>query len=81
MEFYDYTLRETPETPCAVCRETLATPHQPLFRRTEDGWQQGHHHGSMDAPDCWHALSMPCRGVDTMQCSLNPETGGSHERR
>jgi ketosteroid isomerase-like protein len=61
VEFYDYTLHETPEMFYAVGRErghfksageslALAIRTSLIFRRTRDGWRQVHHHGSIDDP-------------------------------
>lgn len=61
VEFYDYTLHETAELFYAVGRErghitcagetlALAIRTSRIFRRTQDGWRQVHHHGSIDDP-------------------------------
>ena len=61
VEFHDYTLHETPEMFYAVGRErghfisageslVLAIRPSRIFRRTQDGWRQVHHHGSIDDP-------------------------------
>jgi len=62
VEFHDYTLHETPEMFYAVGRErgqftrasetlALAIRTSRIFRRTQDGWRQVHHHGSIDDPE------------------------------
>jgi len=62
VEFYDYTMHETPEMFYAVGRErgnfkragetlVLAIRTSRIFRRTEEGWRQVHHHGSIDDPE------------------------------
>jgi len=62
VEFYDYSLHETPEMFYAVGRERgrferggvtvdLAIRTSRIFRRIDGAWQQVHHHGSIDDPD------------------------------
>ncbi len=62
VEFYDYTIHETPEMFCAVGRErgffrlegneiSLAIRTSRIFRKTDGQWKQVHHHGSIDDPD------------------------------
>lgn len=62
VEFYDYTLHETPEMFYAVGRErgnfmyagetlALAIRTSRIFRRAQEGWRQVHHHGSIDDPE------------------------------
>ncbi|HET8696700.1 MAG TPA: nuclear transport factor 2 family protein [Gammaproteobacteria bacterium] len=59
VEFFDYTLHETPDALLAVGRErgTLESPDATLelkirtsrwFRRVNGRWRQLHHHGSID---------------------------------
>jgi ketosteroid isomerase-like protein len=62
VEFYDYTLHETPAMFYAVGRERgqferdgktlmLAIRTSRIFRRVEGAWRQVHHHGSIDDPE------------------------------
>jgi hypothetical protein len=62
VEFFDYTLHETPDAFLAVGRErgTLKSPETTLdlkirtsrwFRRVDGRWRQLHHHGSIDDAD------------------------------
>jgi ketosteroid isomerase-like protein len=62
VEFHDYTLHETPGMFYAVGRErgdfvsagetlALAIRTSRIFRRTQEGWRQVHHHGSIDDPE------------------------------
>ena len=59
VEFYDYTIHETPELFYSVGRERgrahvagedipLAIRTSRIFRRSAGRWQQVHHHGSID---------------------------------
>lgn len=61
VEFYDYTLHEGGGMFYAVGRERgsfakggvtidLAVRTSRIFRRTEKGWRQVHHHGSIESP-------------------------------
>jgi len=62
VEFYDYTIHETPEFFYAVGRErgtlrlptgealSLAIRTSRIFRRVNGVWKQVHHHGSIDDP-------------------------------
>ncbi len=61
VEFFDYTLHETPEMFYAVGRERgrfrlggteipLAIRTSRIFRKVGDRWRQVHHHGSIDDP-------------------------------
>lgn len=61
VEFYDYSLHETPGMFYAVGRErghferegesiALAIRTSRIFRRIEGAWRQVHHHGSIDDP-------------------------------
>lgn len=60
-EFWDYTLHRSPEVFWVVGRERgrlwrqgemleLAIRTTRLFRRSESGWHQAHHHGSIEDP-------------------------------
>ena len=62
VEFYDYTLHETPEMFYAVGRERgaferegtrieLAIRTSRIFRRVHGAWRQVHHHGSIENPE------------------------------
>lgn len=62
VEFYDYTLHETPGMFVAVGRERghiergafridLAIRTTRVFHRVAGGWRQLHHHGSIDDPE------------------------------
>ena len=61
VEFFDYSLHETPETFLAIGRERgrLTTPSIALdlmirtsrwYRRVGGRWRQAHHHGSIEDP-------------------------------
>lgn len=61
VEFFDYSLHETPDMFYAVGRERgrferggasldLAIRTSRIFRRTAEGWRQVHHHGSIEDP-------------------------------
>ncbi len=62
VEFYDYTLQEFDGSAIAIGRErgwceapsakmALAIRTSRMFVRTEEGWKQLHHHGSVEFPD------------------------------
>ncbi|MBI5076393.1 MAG: nuclear transport factor 2 family protein [Nitrospirae bacterium] len=62
VEYYDYTICETPEMFCAVGRERgyfrlgdkelkLAIRTSRIFRKIAGRWRQVHHHGSIDDPE------------------------------
>ncbi|MBI5634386.1 MAG: nuclear transport factor 2 family protein [Nitrospirae bacterium] len=62
VEYYDYTIHETPEMFYAVGRERgyfrvadnelkLAIRTSRIFRKIDNRWKQVHHHGSIDAPE------------------------------
>jgi hypothetical protein len=62
VEFYDYTLHQTPELFYAVGRERgefrrgdrviqLAIRTSRIFRLLAGQWRQVHHHGSFDDPE------------------------------
>ena len=61
VEYYDYTIHETPEMFYAVGRERgcfrlaenevqLAIRTSRIFRKIDNRWKQVHHHGSIDDP-------------------------------
>ena len=61
VEYYDYTIHETPEMFYAVGRERgyfrlgneevkLAILTSRVFQKLEGSWRQVHHHGSIDEP-------------------------------
>ena len=61
VEYYDYTIHQTPEMFYAVGRERgyfrlgneevkLAIRTSRIFQKLEDKWRQVHHHGSIDEP-------------------------------
>lgn len=61
VEFFDYTIHETPEMFYAVGRErgcfrltgeeiTLAIRTTRIFRKVNGRWKQSHHHGSIEDP-------------------------------
>lgn len=73
VEFYDYTLHETPEMFYAVGRErgefrigdttiSLAIRTSRIFRRIEGEWKQVHHHGSIDDPKLLTQYQSAVRG-------------------
>ncbi|MBI5598452.1 MAG: nuclear transport factor 2 family protein [Deltaproteobacteria bacterium] len=62
VEYYDYTIYETPEMFYTVGRERgyfrlrgnevkLAIRTSRIFRKIDGGWRQLHHHGSIDVPE------------------------------
>lgn len=62
VEYYDYTIHETPEMFYAVGRERgyfrlgdnevkLAIRTSRIFRRVGNRWKQVHHHGSIESPE------------------------------
>ncbi len=61
VEFYDYTIDESPDTFLAIGRErgtfekngeaiTLAIRTSRVFRKVDGVWRQVHHHGSIEDP-------------------------------
>jgi len=61
VEYFDYTIHETPEMFYAVGRErgyfrlgddeiTLAIRTSRIFRKIDNRWRQVHHHGSIEDP-------------------------------
>ena len=61
VEYYDYTIHESPDSFYAVGRERgyfrlgeveikLAVRTSRIYKRVDNGWKQVHHHGSIEDP-------------------------------
>ncbi len=75
VEFYDYTIHETPEMFFAVGRERgtfrigaedipLAIRTSRIFRKIDGHWRQVHHHGSIDDPGLLDRYQRAVAGKD-----------------
>lgn len=75
VEFYDYTIHETPETFFSVGRERgtfcigekcipLAIRTTRIFRKIDGRWRQVHHHGSIDDPSLLDGYQKAVAGKD-----------------
>lgn len=85
VEFYDYTIHETPEMFFAVGRERgvfrigaeaipLAIRTSRIFLKIDGRWRQVHHHGSIDDPDLLDRYQRAVVGTDE-KIPTGPEGG------
>jgi ketosteroid isomerase-like protein len=87
VEFYDYSLHETPEMFYVVGRERgrfergeerveLAIRTGRVFRKRNGQWRQVHHHGSIDDPALLKRYqdAVPGRRQSPLSTHLDPET-------